>query len=134
MFELRKVIFSTVSFAALATAGFPQVALAQDTAAPATTGAQNCDDLAVQTDRDACLAARNDSQVGQPANSIVVTGSRIARRGYDTVEPVQVVSNQQIEARGFNTLGQALNELPSFGVPIPLRSAFNRASDPARAS
>lgn len=128
MFELRKVIFSTVSFAALATAGFPQVALAQDTAAPAATGAQNCDDLAVQTDRDACLAARNDSQVGQPANSIVVTGSRIARRGYDTVEPVQVVSNQQIEARGFNTLGQALNELPSFGVPdsspVGLQSSF----------
>src|SRR4051812_23825377 len=62
------------------------------------------------------------------ADTIVVTGSRIAHRGYDTVEPVQVLSSQQIEARGFNTLGQALNELPSFGVPdsspVGLQSSF----------
>jgi iron complex outermembrane recepter protein len=41
---------------------------------------------------------------------------------------VQVLSSQQIEARGFNTLGQALNELPSFGVPdsspVGLQSSF----------
>ncbi|WP_338466691.1 TonB-dependent receptor [Novosphingobium sp. ZN18A2] len=48
---------------------------------------------------------------------ITVTGSRIARPNYDTVEPSIVISSEQIEARGFDTLGQALNEQPSFGVP-----------------
>jgi outer membrane receptor protein involved in Fe transport len=53
----------------------------------------------------------------QDDGGIVVTGSRIARPNYDTVEPSVVVSAEQIEARGFETLGQALNEQPSFGVP-----------------
>ncbi|WP_440523717.1 TonB-dependent receptor domain-containing protein [Sphingomonas sp.] len=49
---------------------------------------------------------------------IIITGSRIARSGkYDTVEPVLTLDSKQIEARGFTTLGQALNELPAFGVP-----------------
>lgn len=48
---------------------------------------------------------------------IVVTGSRIARRGRDTIEPILVLDSAQIETRGFSTLGQALNELPAFGVP-----------------
>jgi outer membrane receptor protein involved in Fe transport len=50
-------------------------------------------------------------------DSIVVTGSRIARPNYDTVEPVIVTSSRDIEDRAFTTLGQALNEQPSFGVP-----------------
>lgn len=52
-----------------------------------------------------------------PGDTIIVTGSRIARANYDTVEPSVVVSSADIEARGFETLGQALNELPAFGVP-----------------
>lgn len=48
---------------------------------------------------------------------ILVTGSRISRPNFDTVEPSVVVSGEQIEARGFTNLGQALNEQPSFGVP-----------------
>lgn len=48
---------------------------------------------------------------------IVVTGSRIARPNYDTIEPSVVVNAESIEARGFETLGQALNEQPAFGVP-----------------
>src|SRR5690606_25718829 len=49
--------------------------------------------------------------------TIIVTGSRIARPNYDTVEPVIVVGSQNIEDRGFTTLGQALSEQPAFGVP-----------------
>lgn len=48
---------------------------------------------------------------------IVVTGSRIARPNYETIEPSVVIDAEQIEARGFETLGQALNEQPTFGVP-----------------
>lgn len=50
-------------------------------------------------------------------SAIIVTGSRISRANFDTVEPSVVISGDQIESRGFETLGQALNELPAFGVP-----------------
>ena len=58
-------------------------------------------------------------QAGAPSDdeAIVVTGSRIARPNFDTIEPAVVINSEQIEARGFETLGQALNELPAFGVP-----------------
>lgn len=59
---------------------------------------------------------------------IVVTGSRIPRPNFDTVEPSVVVSSQDIETRGFETLGQALNELPAFGIPgsspVSVQSSF----------
>ncbi|GAA4038638.1 TonB-dependent receptor [Sphingomonas rosea] len=48
---------------------------------------------------------------------LVVTGSRIPRRNYTEVEPTITVTSQDIEERGFSTLGQALNEQPAFGVP-----------------
>ena len=48
---------------------------------------------------------------------IVVTGSRIARPNFETLQPSVVIDSQQIESRGFETLGQAINEQPSFGVP-----------------
>jgi outer membrane receptor protein involved in Fe transport len=49
--------------------------------------------------------------------AIVVTGSRIKRPNFDTAEPTVVIDSAAIEARGFETVGQALNEQPSFGVP-----------------
>ena len=55
-----------------------------------------------------------------PADSeeqIIVTGSRIPRAGFDTVEPATVLGAAQIEARGYTNIGQALSELPAFGVP-----------------
>ncbi|RHW17255.1 TonB-dependent receptor [Sphingomonas gilva] len=58
-----------------------------------------------------------DPAVEAEDGDIVVTGSRIARPNFDTVEPAVVINSEQIEARGFETLGQALNELPAFGLP-----------------
>ncbi len=58
-----------------------------------------------------------DTDETSEGDAIIVTGSRIARANFDTVEPSVVVSSADIEARGFETLGQALNEQPSFGVP-----------------
>ncbi len=48
---------------------------------------------------------------------IVVTGSRIRRSGYDTVQPTTVLSAVTIEQRAANSIGEVLNELPGFGVP-----------------
>jgi outer membrane receptor protein involved in Fe transport len=57
------------------------------------------------------------AQGSAPDDAIVVTGSRIPRPNFGTVEPAVVISSEDIETRGFETLGQALNELPAFGVP-----------------
>lgn len=48
---------------------------------------------------------------------VVVTGSRIKRTGFDTVNPATVVDSEFLELRAFNNVAQALNELPSFGIP-----------------
>ncbi len=48
---------------------------------------------------------------------IIVTGSRIPKPNYDTIQPSTVLSSQAIEQRGFVNAADALNELPQFGVP-----------------
>lgn len=48
---------------------------------------------------------------------VVVTGSRIKRTGFDTVNPATVVDSEFLELRAFANVAQALNELPSFGIP-----------------
>jgi Outer membrane cobalamin receptor protein len=51
------------------------------------------------------------------ADAIIVTGSRIARPRFETVEPALVVSSDAIEMRGSDSIGQALKEQPAFGTP-----------------
>ena len=119
MRRLKPFVFSSASFVALGLAFAPAAAEAQ----PAPP--QNCDNVP-ENERATCearLAAQaqtppppNPATTGE-ADAIVVTGSRIARPNYDTVQPSVVVSSESIERRGFETLGQALNELPAFGVP-----------------
>jgi outer membrane receptor protein involved in Fe transport len=46
---------------------------------------------------------------------VVVTGSRIPVAGYDTLQPAQSVSQQNIIDRGFTNVGDALDQLPGFG-------------------
>jgi outer membrane receptor protein involved in Fe transport len=109
---------SSASLVALGLALMPTAALAQS--APP----QNCDSLP-ESERAACVADQAQTPpppppattAGPQSDTIVVTGSRIARPNYDTVQPSVVVSSESIERRGFETLGQALNELPAFGVP-----------------
>src|SRR3569623_245825 len=60
---------------------------------------------------------------------IVGTGSRIARRrGDETASPLQTITSQDLDARGYETVAQALNELPSFGVPGASPVGFNQSS------
>src|SRR5688572_16848849 len=49
---------------------------------------------------------------------VVVTGSRIVRAGYDTLEPASVVTGEYIEARGLTNIADALNETPGFGAGV----------------
>jgi iron complex outermembrane receptor protein len=47
---------------------------------------------------------------------VVVTGSRIARPEFDNLEPTTSVDSKKFDTRGYLDVGQALNELPAFGV------------------
>ena len=58
---------------------------------------------------------------------IVVTGSRISHRETESSSPLQVIDAKQLDARGFQTVAQALNELPTFGVPGASPIGFNQS-------
>ena len=47
---------------------------------------------------------------------VVITGSRIARPDLDRLQPTTVVNSATFEQRGYSDVGQALQELPSFGI------------------
>lgn len=51
-------------------------------------------------------------------DTIVVTGSRIARTGFDTVRPALSVGSEELDKRAFTNLADALNEIPTFGQGI----------------
>lgn len=65
--------------------------------------------------------APDDAVATAPAEetpvAITVTGSRIARPNLESTAPIGVISSEALDTRGFTSVAQALNELPSFGVP-----------------
>lgn len=125
-FSSGRLLTATVSLLAVA-AAVPSAAAAQADAQPTEDPfpAVECSEIEDPAERDACLAATTEGEdeqslpvAGAPTEgAIVVTGSRIARPNYDTLQPAVIIDSEQIENRGFETLGQAINEQPSFGVP-----------------
>lgn len=51
-------------------------------------------------------------------DAVTVTGSRIKRAGYDTLEPAISVGKAYIEKRGLTNVADALNEIPGFGIGV----------------
>jgi len=49
-----------------------------------------------------------------PLQQVVVTGSRIARSGFDTPSPVTVLGAQQLEELAVNNIGAGVSQLPAF--------------------
>ena len=47
---------------------------------------------------------------------VVVTGSRIARPELDRLEPTVTLDSKALDQRGYAEIGQALSELPGFGI------------------
>lgn len=88
----------SVSAFALALACSSVPAFAQDANAPADNAA------AQQAPAQDAQAAQDEGENGAPAE-IVVTGSRIARPEFDTVQPTQVLGAAQIENRGYTNVG-----------------------------
>jgi outer membrane receptor protein involved in Fe transport len=63
-------------------------------------------------------AERETASGTRELETITVTGSRIRRAGFDTLEPAIVVDAVQIQRRGLTNVADALNELPGFGVGV----------------
>ncbi|MDB5498011.1 MAG: TonB-dependent receptor [Phenylobacterium sp.] len=57
-------------------------------------------------------------QKGVDVSEIVVTGSRIPRPDLQSVQPIQVITSENMERRGFTNIADALNDTPGLGVPI----------------
>jgi iron complex outermembrane receptor protein len=64
--------------------------------------------------------AQQTPKVAAPADDtlqeVIVTGSRIARPDLDRLEPTSIINSSTFDKRGYTDVGQALSELPSFGV------------------
>jgi iron complex outermembrane receptor protein len=106
-------------------ATFAAPALAQTEAQQQQAQQQNTAvDCAAVTDpaqHDTCLKTQAQNAPATagapPEGAIIVTGSRIPKPNYDTIQPSVVLNSQAIEQRGFVNAADALNELPQFGVP-----------------
>lgn len=125
--NLSRVAFSTSTIAIAAMLSTPASAQQEKTQVDAqkTNDVIECASKTDPAEHQKCIETQGTNaipQAGAPAansegGTIIVTGSRIKRANVDTDQPVVVLNSAEIESRGFETLGQALNEQPSFGVP-----------------
>ena len=93
-------------------------AFAQEAATPPQTAAEAAAEAAAEEAADAKAELE----------TIVVTGSRIRRAGFDTLEPATVVTREAIEAQGLTNVADALNRTPGFAgssTPDGGQSGFN---------
>lgn len=98
-----------------ATSSFAVIALA---ALSAPAAAQTEEQQVQAAEQNAADSVEDSTATGAPEeNEIVVTGSRIPRANFDSAQPVVVIGAEQLEGRGYTNLGDALDELPAFGVP-----------------
>lgn len=51
-------------------------------------------------------------------DEVVVTGSRIRRPDLTSVQPIQILSSETMDKKGYTNVADALNDLPSSGVPV----------------
>lgn len=56
----------------------------------------------------------DDPAQASEVDAIIVTGSRVARSGFDAPTPTTVLSSEEMEQRGLAQVGEFLNEVPSF--------------------
>lgn len=112
--------------AVFATGPASRAAKAADSAEPVVVAQQ----AAPKAEAPAPLPQTPEPTTSGASNSteeVVVTGSRIRQRIAETASPLQVVTSQDLNTRGFSTIAQALNELPAFGVPGASPVGFNQS-------
>lgn len=93
-------------------AGVSLLTVAATIATPALAQDENAQAPSQTNGQDQLGAAGEDG-----GDAIVITGSRIRRANFDTPQPAVVLGGDQIELRGYTNIGEALDELPAFGVP-----------------
>jgi outer membrane receptor protein involved in Fe transport len=74
--------------------------------------------LAQQQSEPAKAAESDEEEKVKELETIKVTGSRIERAGFDTLEPATVVDSEYLEERGITNVADALNEIPGFGAGV----------------
>ncbi|MBB5684752.1 TonB-dependent receptor domain-containing protein [Sphingobium boeckii] len=106
--SLTAIVISSLSALSFSNAAFAQ--------------APEDETVAVQSD---VANAADDQSTG---DAIVVTGSRIPRVGFDTLEPATTISSQLVESRGQTNIVDTLTATPSFGLgqtPQGQQGSFN---------
>ncbi len=96
------------------------IATAAQVSAPSTQSVTGIDRAQPQARRD-----RADVTTTDEVNSVVVTGSRIAKPNLDQPTPVSVLSPQQIANAGTGNLADIIAQLPSVGFTGTLRGNSN---------
>jgi outer membrane receptor protein involved in Fe transport len=77
--------------------------------------------MAQDAEKDKAAAEKKDKVENKEVlelETMVVTGSRIPRAGFDTLEPATVITRDYLDTRGLTNVADALNEIPGFGVGI----------------
>ena len=106
----RLARMSAVSSAALALAlGFASAAGAQVTQDP-----QAQQDSNTRTTGEQPTLSAEGSAESREAETIVVTGSRLARSTFDTPSPVTVLGGEELERLQITNVGAGVSELPAF--------------------
>lgn len=71
----------------------------------------------------------NPQSADSSGEAIVVTGSRLARSGFQAPTPVTVLSGEQLQKVGDTNLATSLNRLPSFRAQTtPLTQGYTQAA------
>lgn len=66
----------------------------------------------------AAFAQNRDDPAAVDVDELVVTGSRIRRPDLTSVQPIQIISTETLDEKGYTNVADALNDLPSVGIPI----------------
>jgi len=125
MNDFARFALSASTFAIAAGAGWASPALAQTNTQQQQAQRQNtavdCATITDSAQHATCIQTQGQNAPateGAPeAGTIIVTGSRIPKPNYDTIQPATVIDSKAIEQRGFVNAADALNELPQFGIP-----------------
>jgi outer membrane receptor protein involved in Fe transport len=72
---------------------------------------------APQADNTAAPAKEAAPEQTATVGEVVVTGTRIKRPGFDTLEAALSTSSKEIEQRGYDNIADALQDTPGFGIP-----------------
>jgi iron complex outermembrane receptor protein len=73
-------------------------------------------------------AAQTSAGAADEGGDIVVTGSRVGRKGYDAPTPVNVVGDERLKQLAIDNVADALNQIPSFRPINTPASTFFRIS------